>query len=539
MAFRLSRRLEWFYGAVAASCYAAILTIYLSGVSPDDYGLALLPVSVLYLVGLAYLARRGAWLDYARRVQAVATLVTLAQGLALAGLYFSWTTDRRLAINLLALTAFYLFDLAVTRWTVWLYAALAAVHLAALASYSTLATGGNGLVPTQSALLLLVMGLLVTVLAVRLGRTSGYNLATIAHRMGQAEDGRLAWLKIKSLPLYLAAGIDLGTALGLSLGSNLTGMVAASAVGLTLLAVAVAEQTEWLTWGGLVAVAVAGLFEGRLIGLRFEQGLIALALAALVLTCLAYALVWPTARVLAKPFGWAAHLVAGGVIALWLRSLAGSTNNQFTSIWNEFSWLLGILGLNYLIVSLIEQRRRTEESTGLRYLTYGAIMALEGAFVLRLLAGGITQPQLYVVPVGLACLGFAWAERSYFNRTMAGLLEGLGLTLLLGTALLQAFDLQTVGLNHHWYGILALVESLLAVGFGAANRLRYYFFGGIAALLLDLVALSADSVHNSSLWITIGLTGLALILLALFLERKREMVIALSKDWFNRLKEWQ
>jgi hypothetical protein len=76
-------------------------------------------------------------------------------------------------------------------------------------------------------------------------------------------------------------------------------------------------------------------------------------------------------------------------------------------------------------------------------------------------------------------------------------------------------------------------------GFGVANRLRYYFFGSITALVLEVVSLSIDPIQAADKWVVLGAAGLFLVTVALLLERKREAVIHLSKEWIHRLKEWQ
>jgi hypothetical protein len=535
---RLSKRIEWLYPTIAASCYAGALAIYLLGVGMADYGLALLVLSVVYLAGLFYLARWGTWLDYKARLQGVAVLAATAQGIALAGLWFSWSSDHRLALNLGALLAFYLFNLAVTRWTIWLHAALTTAHLAYLAGLSALFTNGAGLTPVQSGLALLPVGLLLVGFAVRMGQVTGDNLQELTTKIRSRDISLLELGRRKSFPLYAAAGSDLLVSLGLSAGNNSAGLVVAGAIALCLLAVAVWEESEMVAWIALVALALTSWFYYDLARIPLTTLTVGLALVALLLTGLAYLTGGTKGKLatLTRPSRYSSHLVVLAALLLWIAPHAGSNNRV---LWDDFSWVLALVGLNYLLVSVLERRRTTSDPAYLRYIGYGGVVLLEAAYIIRLVLGSVSQLQLYVLPVGLMCLGFAWLERDYENQRAAKLLEGLGLTVLLGTGLLQAAGFQTGAIDRTWYGFGLLIESLLIIGFGAGNRLRYYFFGGIAALLVDVLLLVADPTRASDKWVTLGLTGLILISVALFLERKRELVIRVSKDWLQQLKQWQ
>ncbi|MEI6045321.1 MAG: hypothetical protein WCS37_13310, partial [Chloroflexota bacterium] len=549
---RVSRRIEWLYGAVGAGCYTAALTIHLLGVGPSDYGLALLVVSGLCLVAMLYLSRWAVWLEEAPRTQGVAVLAATAQGLALTGLSFSWVSDGRLALNLGVLTAFYLFNLVVTRWIIWLYAALVTGHLTYLAMLSALITGGTGLTPLQAGLALLPVGLVMTGLAVRFGLTTGYNLQAIimtatrpTNRFAPEKPSLVElnfWLSLqhyRSLPLYLAAAADLIASLYLVANDPLAGLVVAGLVTLTLIFLAAWEENEQVAWLALAPAALAYGYCYSWFRLDLATAGLYLSILALGLSIIGYGVSgWKRFKVLERPARYTAHMVVVVAFSLWAIEL---TTHQFASsmLWESLSWLMAFTGLNYLLVSALERRRISSNPAPLRYLGYGAVILLEVAFVLRLAQNSINQLQLYVIPVGLACLIFGWLERRNENRRSATLLEGLGLTVLLGTSLLQAFGFQSVGLDKNWYGGWLLIESLLAIGWGAANRLRYYFFGGIITMLLSLATLLIDPARASDKWVTLGLTGLTLITIALFLERKREAVIRVSKDWLQRVKQWE
>ncbi len=243
---------------------------------------------------------------------------------------------------------------------------------------------------------------------------------------------------------------------------------------------------------------------------------------------------------LALPSKIAGNTLAAASIVLWC--VNATAGRVCTNAVNPLSWLLGLLGLIYLGVSFLEMRRSSlnrPEVLPWRYVSYGSILLIEAWFSLRLAMGSVEQLQFYVIPLGLIVLIFGWQERNGSNPRLAPMLEGLGLLLLLGPTLLQAFGMQTLGFDKIWYGLGLLIEGLLIVGFGAVERWRYYFFGGVAAIILDLMALLLDPVQIADKWLVLGLTGLTLVGLALFLERKRDTVVLLSKSWLGQFRQWE
>jgi hypothetical protein len=501
-----------------------ILAFQRLGLNWNWLGLSLfLPASVVLLISLK-LTRRIA-----------TNLQRVALGLTLIGLPLSWHEAWLLLIHSGALAIIGWTCLKITKKIEWLYATLLAAHVAYLVGWS-LWLKIPYLNASQAALALLGVGLLQTLLAQQsVSANTNQNLSQIINQLRDNYGGWGQLQSLKGLPFYLAATLDLSCALLLATTQPFTiKILVTGSIALALGWVALAEQNKQVGWGSLCLVIV------EVLELTFKQephaSAIFLALIALALSCSGYILEkWQFSKILAVPTRQAAHILA--VSAVWVWPLLLKHYYSFTL--DSLSWLLGILGLNYLVISLLEQRRSIASQLNWRYISYGSVLLLEIAFVLRLSLSNVGQLQFYVLPLGLICLVCGWQERLHTNQRLAWLLESVGLTILLGTSLLQALGLQTLQLDKAWYGWGLLIEALIVLGFGIINRLRYYFFGSISALLLDLVALSADTIRTADKWVVIGTTGLVLITLALFLERKREMVLGLSKDWLERWQQWE
>lgn len=512
---------EWSYLVAASGLSAYILGFDLLNPGWQWLGLALFaPAAVLLAAGL--LLQTSQATAYARVGR---SLVIGAGCLTAMGLAFSWLSAPVLLVHSLVLVGLSLLMLLRSDKRVgWFWALLAAGHLAYIAGLATVVNDLAGANQAQAGLALLPLGLVLSVVAM----WSGPGLRQLAAKPAGAP---------RRLALYLAAGIDLALSLPLTLHDHQIGLVVAAVLGGWLVVMALRERLEPLAWLAYLPAGIASWHSGAVSAIDPALAAIYTALGGFGLLALSYLAGWERTRVLVRParFGGGNLLVVAVVVLTFL--LVG--RGDWPGSWGYLSWLLSIIGLSLLLVSLFEQRRRPNPTVWLRYLSYGSIALLEVAFVLWLLLEGKTQLQIYTLPVGLLCLAFGWSERWHTNRPVAGLLEGLGLLILLGTTLLQALNWQTGGLDKVWFGTLLLAESALAVGFGAANRLRYYFFGGIAGTLLALVALLIDPVAAADRWLTIGGTGLVLIGVALLLERKREQIRRTAGEWLHQLEQWQ
>jgi hypothetical protein len=569
------RRDFWAYVAVASWIWAYFVG-YHQTFSSSYFGLALfVPALALYVVSFILPAKIG------RNFQWLALFGLVG------GLYFSMTDTKILLLHALALTLLGFVGALRTGHTLWLTGALAAGHLSGFAAWLWLASTPAYL-PVYGVAGLLTVGMVLLAAAVIRGQVT-LNLNGYGRWLDNATLGAplrpktqtditppapptLTWREVSALPLYIFAFSDLSLSLVLALSGNFWLKLVTGVIVLVALFVANLREQNRVLSLATVALAVAGtLYLGSrtdthtsvIIGAAGAAGLLA---AGYLLNRGTTALTAPFAR-----FG--GHLLMLLTTVRFLTLYHTSTRQSTETL----SWLLLILGVAYLFVSrkeltiydlrlpidrnstfgdllpadalqatnkanhqssIINPVSSTNRQSFWRCVSYGALAAIEGWFGLRLALGNVGQWQMYVIPVGLLLLYFGWQERRSNNGRIAPLLEALGLIILLGTTLLQASGLQTDGVPKTLYGGWLIIESLLVLAFGAHWRLRYYFLGSLAGLLGAGFALAADPVAATDKWLVLGLSGLALVCFALFLERKRESVRAFSRDWFYRLKQW-
>lgn len=334
-----------------------------------------------------------------------------------------------------------------------------------------------------------------------------------------------------SYPFYLATAFNFATAFYFAANQEFgLKLFVGSTIILALALANLSEQNKPLAW---LTAALAG-FGVVYLALRLPvfNAVLALAIGALTFTVLGYGLErWKT-RLLARPLRVAGNVLAGCAPIAWL---VGGGSFGFKRL-DSFSFICLFVGISWLISGVIEKRRTGRANW--RFLSYAGVAAIEVWFSSRLLLDNIGQWQFYILPIGLLILYFGWQERklgSHFALT----LESFGLLLLLGTTLLQAFGMQAAGVDKTFYGLWLVIESLVALGFGAANRLRYYFGASLLGLLGAATALTLDPLRATDKWLLVGVTGLLLITVALVLERKRDAVKTVSKDWYYRLKQWE
>jgi hypothetical protein len=117
-------------------------------------------------------------------------------------------------------------------------------------------------------------------------------------------------------------------------------------------------------------------------------------------------------------------------------------------------------------------------------------------------------------------------------------MDGAGLALLLGSSLLQS-AVQSFTSSGLIYGSLVAVESLGVLGWGLIRRRRRFAFAAVGILLLDAGALAIHPLVLLSRWVATAALGLAIVLGALYVERKRETIARVSERWRIRIEEWR
>jgi hypothetical protein len=173
------------------------------------------------------------------------------------------------------------------------------------------------------------------------------------------------------------------------------------------------------------------------------------------------------------------------------------------------------------------------------YLGYAGMALLELAWILTLITQEVRQPQLYAIPAGLYFTGIGILERRRERRPFAVYIQCFGLVVLLLTSFIQSLD----SVRGFPYFLLLLVEALLVIWCGAAQRVKIPFFIGLGASALNVVGQVAMLLlaQGSSLtrWLIILGVGLLITCLAVAVERERARLIARTQEWRAVLETWE
>ena len=86
-----------------------------------------------------------------------------------------------------------------------------------------------------------------------------------------------------------------------------------------------------------------------------------------------------------------------------------------------------------------------------------------------------------------------------------------------------------------WNPVESTVPSTSIVRRGSARRLRRFFYAGMAGVILAALGQLLNALQEVNQWITFGLIGLILVLLAIIVERKLEAI----KAWQQVLETWE
>jgi hypothetical protein len=86
-----------------------------------------------------------------------------------------------------------------------------------------------------------------------------------------------------------------------------------------------------------------------------------------------------------------------------------------------------------------------------------------------------------------------------------------------------------------WYFLTLSVEGFVAFWWGSARRLRRFFYAGMAAVILATLGQLLNALQEVNQWITFGLIGLILVILAIIVERRLDAI----KAWQQVLETWE
>jgi hypothetical protein len=162
---------------------------------------------------------------------------------------------------------------------------------------------------------------------------------------------------------------------------------------------------------------------------------------------------------------------------------------------------------------------------------------LQAAWVLLLIQLDIAEPQWYAIPAGLYFSVIGYLERRRGRKTFGIVVESFGLAVLLVTTYIQSTDAD----SGFPYFLLLLGEGFVVGWWGAVQRMRNPFFIGLGSVALNVITqvIILINTYEVQRWIIILGVGLLLVILAVFIERQREKVIAQAREWREALELWE
>ncbi len=214
-------------------------------------------------------------------------------------------------------------------------------------------------------------------------------------------------------------------------------------------------------------------------------------------------------------------------LAAWsVRALFGLSFREIVDAQTVYMavWALALIGLLYAAASAVYQRVR------LGYLAVGMLLAGWFLYAFYINAwDNLRQLQWYAVPAGLYLLGIGLVEWTRGNKNLARWLDYAAILLLFGSLFWQT-------LVYGWgFAIMLGAEGLAAFWWGSARRLRRFFYAGMAGVVLAALGQLLNALQEVNQWITFGLIGIALVVVAIIVERRLETI----KAWQEELETWE
>jgi hypothetical protein len=209
-----------------------------------------------------------------------------------------------------------------------------------------------------------------------------------------------------------------------------------------------------------------------------------------------------------------------------LRALFGLPFRQIVEIKTVSMtvWVLSLTGLLYVAAAAVYQRIR------LGYLAVGMLLAGWFLYAFYINAwDNLSQLQWYALPAGIYLLTIGYLEWERGNRNLARWLDYAGILLMCGSLFWQTL------VFGWWYAILLGSEGFASFWWGSARRLRRFFYAGMAGVILATLGQLLNALQEVNQWITFGLIGFALVIMAILVERKLEAI----KAWQQVLESWE
>ena len=132
---------------------------------------------------------------------------------------------------------------------------------------------------------------------------------------------------------------------------------------------------------------------------------------------------------------------------------------------------------------------------------------------------GITETQVYTLPLGVYFMVLAYFQRISGNLANRDLLNYVGLGFLFVPTFFQSFS--DAGAK---YALLMGVEGLIIFGLGTSLSYRTYIYTGIAAVVVAVISQTYEFVFSLPRWAITATAGLILLSTAIYLllHRKEE-----------------
>jgi hypothetical protein len=530
------------YPAVWLAAVPYYLAMTLTRLPPNAYGLGWLPlIAVTLAIGRIAFHKRPLGTESVRTLprallHPAMPFYLLAYGLSVSMVVQSRNNAGDLTLALTTAAVLYFGSAALFRRPAWLFPGLLAAH-GALGAFLALHPTGRPIAYASLPFLALTCAVALTgelfawrfpIAPPRVPKDGGLKLLGRRVSLGRwpfvESLGQTSWAQ--PFGIFLVMDVILWQALAQSDAKVSVVVACGLAVLLALLA------TRWrdpiLAHASLAFAAVEAADGVRWADLAFPNGLAWLAGMGFVLYLLGRILELPLyqGRQWASPLAvWPRPLTHFSVLLTALPVLGTLPSVTTHSV--AFIASLAFCGALYLAIAYRGRYAR---------LGYLGLAMLELAWILALFNRGIRQPQLYAIPAGLYFIGVGTLELRLGRRLFGGLLEAFGLCVLVITAFIQSLQ----GAAGFPYFVLLLAEGLAIIWWGAGQQRKVPFIIGLAASVLNVIAqvIVLVNVYQVERWVIVLGAGLLLVSLAVFVERKREQIIARAREWRDTLETW-
>jgi len=152
-----------------------------------------------------------------------------------------------------------------------------------------------------------------------------------------------------------------------------------------------------------------------------------------------------------------------------------------------------------------------------KYYGYFASIIGMTAYLWQVHALGVTEQQVYLLPLGIYFLVLSYFTRNEKNRDVPQGLEYGGLFILLVPLLFQSF-----GENGFYYSLLLGAEGMLLLFLGITFKRKLYTYIGVGALVSAVFSQTYNYVFTLPRWVSTAIAGVIFISVAFVLLIKRK-----------------